>query len=134
MIPADGRRNPDYVLGLLKGENSPLSFAIESLAEMPCTLLDTGEHVLFPFLILEAKSGEYCSDFSAIEKQTAFPIRKLVNFQKSIAKAKEERNCHPLVWFLAFRGEDWKVYGCVPNYGGGVVCTITNLITRPLTL
>ncbi|KAJ5170462.1 uncharacterized protein N7500_003245 [Penicillium coprophilum] len=120
MIPEDGRRNPDYVIGLLKRENSPLSRAMDIPAGISCTPLDTGDHVLFPFLILEAKSGEYCPDFSAIEKQTAFPIRKLVNLQKSIARRTEERSHYPIVWFLAFKGEDWKIHGCIPTSGEGI--------------
>lgn len=116
MIPEDGRRNPDYVTGLLKGENSnsPLSRAMEIPAGISCTPLDTGDHVLFPFLILEAKSGEYCPDFSAFEKQTAFPIRKLVNLQKSIARRTEERSHHPIVWFWPLKARTGKSMAVFP--------------------
>ncbi|KAL9132260.1 MAG: hypothetical protein Q9175_006564 [Cornicularia normoerica] len=42
-----------------------------------------GEPLLFPFLILEAKSAKG-DDFDSIQKQTAFPIRTLLQMQADL--------------------------------------------------
>lgn len=80
-----------------------------------------GEPLLFPFLILEAKSAKG-DDFDSIQKQTAFPIRTLLQMQADL-----RNKCGrllswqggPLVWFLSNRGEDWRVSACfVDNTNG----------------
>jgi hypothetical protein len=73
------------------------------------------EHILFPFLILEAKSEFNSPGFSAIEKQSAFPIKRLVDIQKSLRQKKKKPTDRALVWFLAFSGDEWRVYACVPK-------------------
>ena len=73
-----------------------------------------GEPLLFPFLILEAKSAKG-EDFETIQKQTAFPIRTLLKIQEDLrSECKEQVTWQggPLVWFLSNRGEDWRVAAC----------------------
>ncbi len=80
-----------------------------------------GEPLLFPFLILEAKSAKG-DDFDSIQKQTAFPIRTLLKIQADLRNECEQRiswQGGPLVWFLYNRGEDWRVAACfVENIDG----------------
>lgn len=80
-----------------------------------------GDPLLFPFLILEAKSAKG-EDFYSIQLQTAFPIRTLLKMQSDL-----QNECGqliswqggPLVWFLSNRGEDWRVAACfVDNTNG----------------
>lgn len=73
------------------------------------------DHIKFPFLILEAKSEGGCRGFRAVEKQTAFPIKRLVDLQKTLRKKGKEPVERALVWFLAFIGNTWRVYAGVPN-------------------
>lgn len=71
-----------------------------------------GDPLLFPFLILEAKSGKGQDSFSSIEKQTAFPIRTLLRLQEELQKQCRYHLAWqdgPTVWFLANKGEEWRV-------------------------
>ena len=71
-----------------------------------------GDPLLYPFLILEAKSERGQDSFDSIEKQTSFPIRTLLKLQGEL-----QQSCHyhpawqhgPTVWFLANKGEEWRV-------------------------
>jgi hypothetical protein len=66
--------------------------------------------VLYPFLIIEAKSEKGSPGFESIETQTAFPIRTLLKLQKDLSIA-SGISFKPLVWFLANQGDEWGVYG-----------------------
>jgi hypothetical protein len=66
--------------------------------------------VLYPFLIIEAKSEKRSPGFESIETQTAFPIRTLLKLQKDLSTA-SGISLKPLVWFLANQGDEWRVYG-----------------------
>jgi hypothetical protein len=70
--------------------------------------------LMFPFLISEAKT-ERGDSFDACERQTAFPIWKLLRLQDELqirAQQTLSEQGGPLVWFFANRGEDWRLYGC----------------------
>jgi hypothetical protein len=71
--------------------------------------------LLFPFLLLEAKSETSSSGFDAIQVQSAFPIYALLKLQEELGSyvdwSSGEERFEPLVWFLASRGDQWKVYG-----------------------
>ena len=69
------------------------------------------DQVLFPFLVLEAKS-ETGDSFDDIEIQTAFAIKKLLDIQLQLQSKTAERSqwqSGPLVWFLSHRGDEWRV-------------------------
>jgi hypothetical protein len=66
-------------------------------------------NLLLPFLILEAKREKGAPGFRAIEMQTAFPIRSLLNLQDKL-KRDSRRVLHPLVWFFGFQGDIWRLY------------------------
>ena len=81
----------------------------EAVLSSPFRQLD--DALIFPFLILEAKS-EMGESFASIEMQTALSIRTLIKIQEDL-----QRRCDyqlkwhdgPLVWFLANRGDEWRV-------------------------
>jgi hypothetical protein len=76
-------------------------------------LIQTGDHLLFPFLVLEAKSGSSSHDWHSIQMQTAFSVRTFLETQnrlRTIAGKHSKWRSGPLVWFLANRGEDWRLY------------------------
>jgi hypothetical protein len=71
-----------------------------------------GEPIVFPFLIMEAKSEKGADSFANVEMQTAFAIRKLLVLQDELRKAAREGDDWdggPLVWFLSNKGEQWRV-------------------------
>ena len=71
-----------------------------------------GDPLLYPFLILEAKSGKGPEGFDSIEKQTSFPIRTLLRLQEELQKQCGYRPAWqdgPTVWFLGSKGEEWRV-------------------------
>jgi len=72
----------------------------------------SGEALLFPFLVVEAKAGNAPDDWSSIRLQTAFPIYTYLNTQQSLRSATAQKSkwkSGPLVWFFMSRGEDWRL-------------------------
>lgn len=76
------------------------------------------EPMIFPFLVLEAKSDSTKSGFVDIQTQSAFPIRSLLELQRNLQSIQGEayERPAPLVWFLGNRGSIWKVYGCYVSF------------------
>jgi hypothetical protein len=84
-----------------------------------------GEPIVFPFLVLEAKSEKAKDSFSNIEVQTAFSIRTLLELQQNLRDAaytKEYPDLHlcPLIWFLSYKGESWRVSAGYTELKNGV--------------
>ncbi|KAK0743081.1 hypothetical protein B0T18DRAFT_330457 [Schizothecium vesticola] len=70
-----------------------------------------GDHQLFPFLVLEAKTGS-SDEWHAINMQTAFSIRTFLETQRqlySAASARSEWKSRPLVWYFSNKGENWRL-------------------------
>lgn len=79
-----------------------------------------GDKLLFPFLVLEAKSGTSDSDWYSIQMQTAFPIKAFLDTQNRLRNAtalKSKWRSGPLVWFFANKGEDWKLSAAYMEQG-----------------
>ncbi|PIG89931.1 hypothetical protein AARAC_003547 [Aspergillus arachidicola] len=153
-LPIEGRRRgqlseePDRVYGLR--DTGSLREALNSIdkhtayAGSAQRLRDTieispfhdeGERLLFPFLIMEAKSGKH-GDMAAAEMQTAFCIRRLLRLQHELRNAGECRDgtFEPLVWFLSWSGERWNVAGCfVKDTRGSVEWVTVNLWSGDIT-
>ncbi|KAK0620777.1 hypothetical protein B0T14DRAFT_522131 [Immersiella caudata] len=73
---------------------------------------EDAEPVHFPFLLLEAKSEKGPDSLSDAANQSAFSIRELLLIQQDLQLAAEESpdwDAGPLVWFLSYKGEEWKV-------------------------
>lgn len=120
------KQGPDRVYGLKNTRNLDSllsSLAPPELANEPGdTVADVIKHtpfssdvdpLLFPFLLLEAKSESSNSGFDAIQIQSAFPIRALLKLQEDLQSNSpiSDPAMAPLVWFLACRGDAWRVYG-----------------------
>ncbi|KAF9237813.1 hypothetical protein DTO006G1_4932 [Penicillium roqueforti] len=93
----------------------------EILGDPP--LSEDGDPVVFPFLLLEAKSAKSAdSDWNSIKLQSAFPVRTLLCTQellKNMTEPHAKQQADPLVWLLMNRGEDWRVsVACVYNDAG----------------
>jgi hypothetical protein len=71
------------------------------------------EPLLFPFIIIEAKS-DTVGDTAAVEMQTAFCIRRLLMLQDGLRAATGEESLWqtgPLLWFFAWHGNEWEIKG-----------------------
>src|SRR5205823_2464722 len=116
------KQKPDRVYGLRattsfeKYLSSP--FEHEGAPEANCTLGDLlgtspfksgSDPLLFPFLLLEAKSEQSGNGFDDIQVQSAFPLWALLTLQQKLQSfnSENDRSFHPLVWFLATRGDTW---------------------------
>jgi hypothetical protein len=112
-------QKPDHIYGLRQTRNfenlllTPLpngSFVEDLIQNQPHST--SGEPILFPFLVLEAKAGNAPDDWHSIRLQTAFPVYTYLNAQQSLRSAavhKSRWRSGPLVWFFMNRGEDWRV-------------------------
>lgn len=89
-----------------------------------------GDALLFPFLVVEAKSGKSANDWYSINLQTAFPIRAFLQIQARLKQAANQphvKDFEPLVWFMSCKGEDWRLsmafikVGCAQENGTGTV-------------
>jgi hypothetical protein len=92
------------------------------------------DQVLFPFLVLEAKS-ETGDSFDDIEIQTAFAIKKLLDIQLKLQLATGERSqwqSGPLIWFLSNRGDDWRVAAAYVEMHGKRAHYVRNFSLNPL--
>jgi len=108
-------RKPDRVFGLRKTKafETALNVLDESVAEYsPFKACD--DPLILPFLILEAKQEKSSDSFEDIQNQTAFPIWALLRLQENLRfhTAEQSSSVSPLVWFLANRGDYWRLYGC----------------------
>ncbi|KAF5589548.1 hypothetical protein FPCIR_6751 [Fusarium pseudocircinatum] len=102
---------PDRVYGLQVTERlSRLLLAAENVRSSP--FRQDGDPLVFPFLVIEAKSEKGCDAFTDTQVQTAFAIRELLFIQNQLARVAEEDKdweAGPLVWFLSYKGEQWRV-------------------------
>lgn len=130
---------PDRIIGLCQTPT------VESLLEKPdrrhprtveqtirtSPFKEAGEPVMFPFLVMEAKSDKSTYSFGDIDMQTAFAIRELVILQEELEDAASrlgnaDWEAVPLVWYFSYRGEQWRLHGAFPRpHGdpGAVVCS-----------
>ncbi|KAF5263302.1 hypothetical protein FOXYS1_5951 [Fusarium oxysporum] len=103
---------PDRVFGLQVTERlcRLLNYA-EDIRSSPFRL--DGDPLVFPFLVIEAKSEKGSDAFTDTQVQTAFAIRELLSIQQElahVANENEEWDGGPLVWFLSYKGEQWRVF------------------------
>ena len=91
---SDTRLVKDVIRSSLQRDNAPLP-------------------LLFPFLFVEAKKDRSDYSWEEIEIQTCFPIQEALKLQLTLANARgggRDIVNASLVWFLANRGPDWRVY------------------------
>ena len=108
------KQRPDRVIGLRLTKTLAERIASDRFRTNIHTPF-LGKDVFYPFLVLEAKKEKGLGPgFTGIEHQTAFPIRNFLKLQQNLRQ--ETGVDFPcLVWFFAFRGEEWRLYGAVPD-------------------
>jgi hypothetical protein len=122
------KKRPDRIHGLQKTKNFELMLQspyahddpphqpqrlVEDVVETTLNPDNRGSPLLFPFLISEAKREKGAENFGQMETQTSFPIKHTLQLQYDIHHTPGNTMDvpgGPLVWFLANRGEDWRVY------------------------
>jgi hypothetical protein len=90
-------------------------------------LRQTGDRIIFPFLVLEAKSADSSCSWHSINMQTAFSIRAFLETQNLLRNAAGRHSkwqSGPLVWFLANKGEDWRLYAAYMQLAPATAHTI----------
>lgn len=95
-----------------QGNDYDIDRQVHEILGLDQPVIQTGDRLLFPFIVLEAKSGRSKSEWESIRKQTAFSIRTLLQTQERLHNATGEYSkwqAGPLVWFFSNRGEDWRV-------------------------
>ena len=140
------RQEPDRVFGLRATRNigellsRPIAFTPEHNGNGALVLADIlrtspfkpgPDPLLFPFLLLEAKAEKSKTGFYGIQIQSAFPLWALLRLQEELQLCNQESepSFSPLVWFIATRGDAWKVYGCyLTKEGRGVPVQYVSII------
>lgn len=100
---------PDLVMGLTMMDRCRQYLASTPRDLTPCPI--EGVHLMYPFMMFEAKREEDSNGFRDIEMQSAFALYRVLKIQDDLRK----RYAHhePLVWFFGSHGEEWRLYGCV---------------------
>ena len=102
---------PDRVIGLSMNDRYRghiRSFPV-NLSHSP---VRKWQHLIYPFLVLEAKRENDAPGFRYVETQTAFPIRRFLRIQDELHTASGVKIV-PLVWFFAFQGEEWRLHAAI---------------------
>lgn len=129
-VPADSTRQqcteqPDRTFGLTETENFRLLLnsddkraPVDGDRRRICDTIkvspynEESNRLLFPFLIIEAKSNKSGFDFHAIGIQTIFAIKQLLELQMDLRAASGKETFEPLVWFIGYAGQFWDVSVC----------------------
>lgn len=110
-------KNFEKLLGRRYCHDDKVVFAqqtVDQVVQFSMNPVNGGKPLLYPFLIMEAKSEKSVDNFAQIEVQTCFPIRHALRLQHGLMNTPGNRMDvpgGPLVWFLASKGESWRVYG-----------------------
>ncbi|EXJ91008.1 hypothetical protein A1O1_04115 [Capronia coronata CBS 617.96] len=72
-------------------------------------------YTCFPFLVVEAKSEKAGPGFEAIQRQSALAIRSCLKLQVDLETDSGNELLHPLVWFIGYQGDEWRLYCAIPN-------------------
>ncbi|KAF1957856.1 hypothetical protein CC80DRAFT_546912 [Byssothecium circinans] len=130
------RKRPDGIVGLQQTQFNDLlqsryihrttgTSAPKILEDVIETCIHTakrGSLLMFPFLFSEAKRDRSADSFYDMEIQTALPIQRALKLQLDLQNTygnSMKPPGGPLVWFLANRGELWRVYGAYTQERAG---------------
>ena len=106
---------PDRIFGLRR----PAGFEqVQHELERRCIKLSIHKQeanfLIFPFLVLEAKSHESSDSFDDIDMQTAYAILETLRIQSELAKAANKMGSDDFqgafAWYISYKGEHWRVH------------------------
>ena len=87
-----------------------------------CPFKRSAALLIFPFLVLEAKSEKAGSSGTGVQVQAACSIVTLIQIQQDLADSAKRPDdiLEPMVWFLTNKGEHWTVAaGVIDDIQGG---------------
>jgi hypothetical protein len=145
-LSTPGERRPDRILGFQDtgslarrldarqlDQLDPIAHRLQEEAgivtireTLECSVLNHKSRLLlFPFLVIEAKS-EAGESISACNRQTAFPIWKMLKIQEELQSRSDKSLDYggPLLWYIAYRGEQWVLSGCYTVEKEGKTCYV----------
>ena len=64
---------------------------------------------------MEAKSEKGGPGFEAVQRQSALAIRSCLKLQVDLEMDAGSGLLYPLVWFIGYQGDEWRLYYAVPN-------------------
>ena len=105
------KRKPDRVFGLSRTKSLDYYSRADSAEDLRHSPFQDAD-MLYPFLILEAKSEGRGPGFESIETQTAFPIRTCVKLQEDLRR-RSSGSLNPLLWFVSYEGDEWRIAACI---------------------
>lgn len=118
---------------------------VQEIVQTSLMLNRSDSRLLFPFLFVEANRAQKTDSFDEMVVQTAFPIRHSLQLQWNLEIQPVNYRAilgGPLVWILAYHGEDWRVYAAhiqlkqdQPHYVSICVDTLSTVLmsSRRLT-
>lgn len=127
----------DEAEGGLQDPHGQAAKQVHELIGLDSPLALTGDRLLFPFLVLEAKSSNAADSWHSIQLQTAFSIRSFLEAQERLRKAANIPSSYQqgsVVWLMANKGEDWRLSICYPESGSVKPGTIGTTIYRVTTV
>lgn len=101
---------PDRVFGL--DRTGALKEHTNALRQLRHSPFQRAPHIIYPFLVVESKSGGGNADFVSIDTQTAFPLRTCLMLQKNLGRSSTV-GIGPLVWYIAYKADAWRLSACV---------------------
>lgn len=123
---------PDAVYGLRRTER------FEELLQGPqdpnarITIYDNNE-IIFPFLILEAKAETSTDNLHTIENQVGLAISEMLNIQSRLFESTgrlDYEDTGPIVWFIATKGDLWKIHVAYIDMVRGKQCYVRCVISE----
>ncbi|CAI6021881.1 unnamed protein product, partial [Clonostachys chloroleuca] len=84
----------DEAKGGLQDSHSQVAKQVHEIVGLDSPLALTGDRLLFPFLVLEAKSSNAADSWHSIQLQTAFSIRSFLAAQERLRKAANIPSSH----------------------------------------
>jgi hypothetical protein len=118
------KERPDRFIGLTETENfrvllnshdnrKPLNEGWKRIRDtVKVTFKEELTPLLFPFMIMEAKSGKSGFDVQAIAAQTIYCIEDLLRMQLNLRTAAGKTTFQPLIWFIGYAGQSWHISAC----------------------
>ena len=112
-------KRPDLVVGL-----SLTASFVPHIGQLPPEKYSPFKngYTCFPFLVVEAKSEKAGPGFEAIQRQSALAIRSCLKLQVDLETESGNELLHPLVWFIGYQGDEWRLYCAIPNGDETVSC------------
>jgi hypothetical protein len=117
-----------YGRARIRADNGEEALVRDLLGEQP--IAGEGDPMLFPFLVVEAKSGKSADDWHSVKLQSAFAVKTFLETQYNLQKSTGSLSKWvegPFAWLFMSKGEDWRVCGAFMQMGIKKQGTVGNI-------